>query len=191
MYNQIKKWTFLGVSALLTVAPVTDNLWSTESQLIASRSFSNWKKMYSSSGKCSILFPEDPEHLQQTMVLPDDEAELKYDVYVAGFDQKAVYMVLIAEYPMAVNETYAELSLESFLNGILTQNPHNKLIFADLITVQGHKALDFFIRTKDVYFKGRAIMANNQLYLLAMECEVQNYQEGEFNYFIDSFKFTN
>lgn len=156
----------------------------------ARKSFSSWTQMRSNSGDCQIAFPGNPEHMQQTMMLPEDEMELKYDVYVAGLDQTAVYMVLIAEYPTAVNQSYAELSLESFLNGILTQNPHNRLIFADLVEVDGHKGLDFFIRTKDVYFKGRAIMANNQLYLLAMECEVQNYHEEAFDFFIDSFQFT-
>ena len=43
-------------------------------------------------------------------------------------------------------------------------------------------------RAKGVYFKGRAIMAENHLYLLAMECDVSNYQEGNFNHFINSFE---
>ena len=80
------------------------------------------------------------------------------------------------------------MSLESFLNGLVTQHPDNTLIFADLTEVNGHKALDFFIESKGVYFKGRAIMAENNLYLLAMECEVTNYKEGNFNYFINSFE---
>ena len=178
MYNNLKKWLGLGLTMMLISAP-----------LAAESTFNEWKKMESSSGKCSIALPDVPEHMQQTMMLPEENTELKYDVYVAGQERKAVYMVLIAEYPNVVNQSYAQMSLESFLNGILTQNPYNRLIFADLVEVDGNKGLDFFIRTKDVYFKGRAIMANNQLYLLAMECEVQNYTEDEFNYFINSFQF--
>ncbi|NBO24701.1 MAG: hypothetical protein EBU93_05660 [Chlamydiae bacterium] len=151
--------------------------------------FKQWKKLQSNAGKCRIAMPEQPEHLQQKMFLPEEKTELRYDVYVAGVNQKQVYMMLIAEYPPLIDPSYAELSLESFLNGILTQNPNNRLIFADLVQVHGHKALDFFIKTKDVYFKGRAIMANNQLYLLAMECEMQHYHEPSFNFFINSFEF--
>lgn len=189
------KKIFLLASCLgLMGAPLMGEAESSSVQLTAAaannkKSFQSWKRLQSTTGKCRISFPDNPEHMQQTMMMPEDNMELKYDVYVAGLDQKAVYMVLIAEYPAMVNPSYAQLSLESFLNGILTQNPHNRLIFADLINVDGHKGLDFFIRTKDVYFKGRAIMANNQLYLLAMECEVQNYQEEDFNYFIGSFEF--
>jgi len=48
-------------------------------------------------------------------------------------------------------------------------NPGNQLIF-------------------NVYFKGRALMIKNSLYLTAMECEIQNNDEAHFKQFIDSFK---
>ncbi|MCF7806210.1 MAG: hypothetical protein K9M07_05795 [Simkaniaceae bacterium] len=179
----------IGIIALFALAPGRTQASDIEAVQVVKKSYTQWTKMHSTSGKCHIFFPDEPEHMQQTMMLPEDNSELKYEVYVAGLDQKAVYMVLIAEYPTMVDQSYSQLSLESFLNGILTQNPHNRLIFADLVNVQGHKGLDFFIRTKDVYFMGRAIMANNQLYLLAMECEMQNYQEDDFKHFINSFEF--
>lgn len=146
-----------------------------------------WKTFHSVPGKCTVALPEQPEHVRQVMPMPEDGYNLEYDVYVSAQEQKAVYMVLIAQYPPAIDMSYAESSLESFLNGILSQNPNNKLIFADLVEFNGHKALDFFIQTRGVYFKGRAIMANNNLYLLAMECETHNYKDEHFNHFIDSF----
>ena len=80
------------------------------------------------------------------------------------------------------------MSLEGFLNGILSHNPGNQLIFADLLLVNGHEALDFFIRTGPVYFKGRAMMVKNHLYLMAMECEVASYDESKYNMFVNSFQ---
>ncbi len=155
---------------------------------VSASDFSNWQNFHSVPGSCKISFPESPEHMHQTMALDDESNDLKYDVYVASQEKEAVYMVLIAQYPSFVDDTYAELSLESFLNGILKQNPQNQLIFADLIDVQGYKGLDFFIRSKGVYFKGRAVMAKNNLYLLAMECEMNKYKEHHFDYFIGSFE---
>ncbi|MEX0961344.1 MAG: hypothetical protein WDZ28_00615 [Simkaniaceae bacterium] len=156
---------------------------------VASESQSpDWKKFHSVSGKCTIAFPETPEHIKQNMSMPAEEVDLNYDVYVAADGKDAVYMVLIAEYPDFVDEAYAELSLESFLNGIVSQHPSNQLVFADLVEVQGFKGLDFFVKTKGVFFKGRAIMAKNHLYLLAMECEQSNYKDGYFSHFISSFE---
>lgn len=147
-----------------------------------------WKEFHAVSGKCTLMFPNSPEHVSEKMAMPEEGYELKYDAYISALDQKTVFMLLIAQYPDFVDESYAQMSLEGFLNGILTHNPGNQLIFADLLLVNGHEALDFFIRTGNVYFKGRAMMIRNSLYLMAMECEIQNYDEGRFKQFINSFK---
>lgn len=147
-----------------------------------------WKEFHSSTGNCSMIFPADPEHISETMVMPDEGFELNYDAYISATDQQTVFMLLVAQYPEFVDETYAQMSLEGFLNGILTHNPSNQLLFADLLLVNGHEALDFFIRTGNVYFKGRAVMVKNSLYLMAMECEIPHYDEVRYNQFVDSFK---
>jgi len=148
----------------------------------------SWKEFHSVTGKCTMAFPDVPEHVSEKMAMPEEGYELKYDAYISALDQQTVFMLLIAQYPEFVDESYAQMSLEGFLNGILTHNPGNQLIFADLLLVDGHEALDFFIRTGNVYFKGRALMVKNSLYLMAMECEIQNYDEIHFKQFINSFK---
>jgi hypothetical protein len=149
---------------------------------------SAWQEFHSVVGKCTMKFPKYPDHLSEKMRLPEEGFDLKYDAYISAMDQKTVFLLLIAQYPDFVDETYARMSLEGFLNGILTHNPNNQLIFADLSLVSGHEALDFFIRTGSVYFKGRALMVKNSLYLMAMECEVQNYDETHYNAFVESFQ---
>lgn len=152
------------------------------------KNLGGWRRFHSVQGGCTISLPNAPEHMKQIMPLSEEGYELRYDVYVSAFQRKAVYMLLVAQYPPFVNEAHAEMSLESFLNGLITQSPENKLIFADLVEVQGHIALDFFIQARGTYFKGRAVMANNNLYLLAMECEVKNYLEEHYKHFISSFE---
>jgi hypothetical protein len=147
----------------------------------------DWKEVPVSE-KCKMKFPGAPEHISEKMVMPEEGYELKYDAYISPLDQQTVFMLLIAQYPDFVDESYAQMSLESFLNGILTHNPGNQLIFADLLLVNGHEALDFFIRTGNVYFKGRALMVKNSLYLMAMECELQTYDEASYKKFVESFK---
>lgn len=151
----------------------------------------SWKDFHSVVGKCTLKFPSSPEHISEKMSVPEEGYSLKYDAYISSFDKKNVYMLLIAEYPKFVDQSLAQASLEGFLNGILANNPGNQLLFADMLLVDGKPALDFFIRTGGIYFKGRAIMVNNHLYLMAMECEVQNYNEGQYTFFVSSFKFNN
>jgi len=149
----------------------------------------DWKEFHSVVGKCTLKFPTAPEHISEKMNMPEEGYDLKYDAYIANQDKKSVYMLLIAQYPEFVDQSLAQASLEGFLNGILANNPGNQLLFADMLLVDGHQALDFFIRTGGIYFKGRAIMVKNNLYLMAMECEVQNYDEARYNFFVSSFKF--
>jgi hypothetical protein len=154
-----------------------------------SRSLSgkSWHDFQSSAGNCKMKFPVKPEHVSEKMSMPEEGYDLKYDAYISSTDPKTIFMLLIAQYPDFVDERFAHMSLEAFLNGILNHNPGNQLIFADLVLVQGHEALDFFIRSGSVYFKGRAMMVKNSLYLMAMECEVQNYDENHYDTFINSF----
>lgn len=149
----------------------------------------SWKDFHSVVGKCTLKFPVAPEHISEKMNVPEEGYNLKYDAYIATHEKKSVYMLLIAQYPEFVDQSLAQASLEGFLNGILANNPGNQLLFADMLLVEGKPALDFFIRTGGIYFKGRAIMVNNHLYLMAMECEVQHYDESQYNYFVSSFKF--
>ena len=141
-------------------------------------------------GKCSMKFPSNAERVSEKMQVEGAGFALQYDAYIASSEANSVFMLLVAEYPDFVDEQFARMSLEAFLNGILTHNPANQLLFADLVLVQGYEGLDFFIRSGAVYFKGRAVMVRNQLYLMAMECEVQNYDESNYNNFVDSFVLT-
>lgn len=182
----LKGVLFASVAALLTLLYPTDAT-AEQSKKQKEIAASGWQEFHSVVGKCKMKFPNHPEHVSENMAMPEEGYDLRYDAYISSVDQKSVFMLLIAQYPDFVDETYAQMSLESFLNGILSHNPGNQLIFADLLLVNGREALDFFIRTGSVFFKGRAMMVKNSLYLMAMECEMQHYDEDTFKAFINSF----
>ena len=192
MNNGIKKIVALSMLSLIAaIAPAeaakTEQLKKTAET--ANVGQIDWKEFHSVVGQCTLKFPNSPEHISEKMNVPEEGYDLKYDAYIANMEKKSVYMLLIAQYPTFVDQSLSQASLEGFLNGILANNPGNQLLFADMLLVDGKPALDFFIRTGGIYFKGRAIMVKNQLYLMAMECEVQNYDEARYNYFVTSFKF--
>ncbi|NGX38011.1 MAG: hypothetical protein K1000chlam2_01180 [Chlamydiae bacterium] len=190
MKKGLKTFAILSMASLLApfASAEASNL-SQEHQEVVQVANPDWKDFYSVVGKCTLKFPTSPEHISEKMSVPEEGYDLKYDAYISSVDKKSVYMLLIAQYPEFVDQSLAQASLEGFLNGILANNPGNQLLFADMLLVDGKPALDFFIRTGGIYFKGRAIMVNNQLYLMAMECQVQNYDESRYNYFVSSFQF--
>lgn len=186
IYQTIKGVAIAAVATLtLSMNPIAA---SEKAAATASKQENLWQEFHCAVGHCTMQFPKYPDHLSEKLRLPEEGFDLKYDAYISAVDQKTIFLLLIAQYPDFVDQSYARMSLEGFLNGILTHNPNNQLIFADLSLVNGHEALDFFIRTGGVYFKGRALMVKNSLYLMAMECEVQNYDEGHYKKFVDSFQ---
>jgi hypothetical protein len=194
MKKEIKEivWgTLIGVFAgtYLLLAPV--KAIADEQMAVIEQKLIEWTDFHSVAGQCKMKFPNLPEHVSEKLSVPEEGYDMKYDAYISASDQESMFMLLIAQYPEFVDESFAQMSLETFLNGILTHNPSNQLIFADLALVEGHEALDFFIRTGSVYFKGRAVMVKNSLYLMAMECEMQNYDEDHFNTFVESFSLVN
>jgi hypothetical protein len=186
IYNKISR----ACIALLGAGFLTVSSYGFSSETVSSEEIAievSWQEMHSDSGKCSMKFPGLPEHVSETMQMDEEGVSLQYDAYIASKDSSTVFMLLVAQYPDFVDERFAHMSLEAFLNGILTNNPSNQLLFADLVLIQGYEGLDFFIRSGSTYFKGRALMVKNQLYLMAMECAVQNYDETHYNTFVDSF----
>ena len=177
------------IVSTLSCVPLIANPSPIDGQIAQVKDELKWQDFYCTSGQCTLKFPSAPEHISEKMSVPEEGYELKYDAYIASEDKKSVYMLLVAQYPEFVDQSLAQASLEGFLNGVLANNPGGQLLFADMLLVEGKPALDFFIRTGGVYFKGRAIMVQNQLYLMAMECEVQNYDEGGYKLFVSSFKF--
>lgn len=189
--NRVKKTCMFAVKGLfvggclLGMSPLG---FSAESKANKAAVSKDWNKIESKQGKCSMHFPNEAEHVSETMKIDEEGTELKYDAYIAAAtNAETVFMLLIAEYPDFVDEEFAQMSLEAFLNGILTHGASTQLLFADLVLVQGHQGMDFFIRNGANYFKGRALMVKNQLYLMAMECKVADYDEAHYDKFVSSF----
>ena len=164
--------------------------YSLETVAVASQekvATTNWQEVKSKPGKCSMSFPSNAEHVTETMKIDEDGTELKYDAYISATENDSVFMLLIAQYPDFVDDSFAQMSLEAFLNGILSQGSGSQLLFADLVLVHGHEGLDFFIKTGANYFKARVVMVKSKLYLMAMECKVSDYNESHYDRFVNSF----
>ncbi|MCH9611658.1 MAG: hypothetical protein S4CHLAM102_01280 [Chlamydiia bacterium] len=151
--------------------------------------FASWKQKKGLKGGCYSVFPTEPQHLNQRIAMGDGGKELIYDVYIADLDRKEVFMVLVAEYPKKVDEKYELMTLENLLNSILNQSSSNRLVSADIIEIQGRKAIEFAIESNNVSFKGRAVMNDQFLHLVAMECDTRNFRQEHYQYFIEQFGF--
>lgn len=144
-----------------------------------------WKDFFSIPGRCHIQFPSDPQHLQQKM--GEEQDLLSYDVYVAGDSNKIVYFLLVASFPINMNEEQKHQCLEGFLSGILTNNPDNELVDAQIVHLEGKNGIDFQIKNGERHFQGRVLAHENLMYLLACECDKEYFSFEDFKKYLSSF----
>ncbi len=149
---------------------------------------SGWRKMYSKSGECVIDFPSAPQMVEQSVKLADTGQRLNYDIYLAPYEDKGVFLLLIATYPLPLSGGHEVAGLEGLLKGIVGHSPDHSLIFADLVDYHGHPALNFLIQGQMSYFRGQAVMVGNKLFLIAMEGRKESMQENIFTRFLKSFQ---
>jgi hypothetical protein len=125
-YIQEMQAAFLGLGLCFSPAFVRASDTTSIQEVMVER---NWQEVKMGPGKCSMKFPNQPEHVSETMQMEGVEFSLQYDAFIASSDTKAIFMLLVAQYPDFVDEQFAHASLEAFLNGILTHNPNNQLFW--------------------------------------------------------------
>jgi hypothetical protein len=148
-----------------------------------------WQKTFAKTGECHISFPTAPKMIQQNLPLSDGVSKLSYDVYLAPHENKGVFLLLIATYPMPMADGHEVAGLEGLLSGIVNHNAENELVFADLTNLQGHPAMNFLVQGGESYFRGHACMVGNKLYLIAMEGHKGDLDEAVYARFLKSFQF--
>jgi len=151
---------------------------------------SSWKAITAKTGDCRISFPSVPKLIQQSLKVSEQGHKLSYDVYLAPLTEQSLCLLLVATYPFPLKGGHELAGIEGLLNGILGQNPDNKLLFANVIDHSGHKAVDFMVQSSTSYFRGQALMVGNKLYLLAIEGKAGALDEKSFNKFAGSFALT-
>lgn len=149
---------------------------------------SSWTQVFAEGGKCSISFPTKPQQIQQSLPLADGINRLQYDVYLAPHEDKGVFLLLVATYPMPISGGNEIAGLEGLLKGILNHHPNNELVYAELIDLMGKPAMDFLVEGTSSYFRGQAVMIENQLYLIAMEGILGKTDEKMYQKFLNTFK---
>lgn len=148
-----------------------------------------WKEFVCQEGKCKVSFPMHPQHVKERMFLPTAGAWIEYDVYLSALQKSALFVLMIAEYPVKIAEEQVNSCLQSFLKGMVGKSGTNQLIFADLTEVGGRKALEFFLEANKSFFRGKIFLADNKLFLLAVECKEPKESENLYGTFSESFSY--
>jgi hypothetical protein len=142
----------------------------------------DWIEYHSQKGNCLLFFPNVPTHIKEQLPI-NATTFLPYDVYVANHED-SIFLLLVAHYPMELNQEQAKTGLNAFVEGLLSHkeeivqkifNPHVKENF-----------VEFFLQTKQRTLEGKAFVIGNKLYLLAAESGL-GYKKEWHHKFLHSF----
>lgn len=197
-----KGWIFFSViiGALLISAIFTDTYFknknndkiSKEAINKVSNYFSDnseWKEFNSTTGQFKATFPTYPTHETENQEITDNVV-LKMDSYTSVVADNTSYAINFATYPLGIDVSDAETSLEGGINGIVAAYTGNKLIFSDFTVFSGHKAINYLIENKNegIFLKGKNILAGQTLYQLMVAYPNGSYNDADYNKFINSFQ---
>lgn len=157
------------------------------SVLLSSYSYT-WEKLYSIEGQCEISFPNKAHHMKQVVPIKDLNAFMNYDVYMSFIDdENSICMMIVVDFPSEIDKTKEKQSLEGFINGVLNYKEEKKLLYANFSEFDGYNALNFLLENDNRFFKGKAIIADSRLYLIAMEYNCNLDLDQTYNKYIKSF----
>lgn len=161
------------------------------SVMISSYSYT-WEKLYSIEGECEISFPNKPHHMKQVVPVQDLNAFMNYDIYMSFVDdENSICMMIVVDFPTEIDITKEKQSLEGFINGVINYKEDKKLLYANFSEFNQLNALDFLLESDNRFFKGKAIIADSKLYLIAMEYNSNLDLDKIFNKYIESFNLKN
>lgn len=159
--------------------------------LVSSLQKNNWETFTSKKSGFSVKLPGKPEHIQQTINIPQTDLEISYNTYLTEVDETAVYVISVWNYPHQIDMSEPDVNLKEGFGGMLTALPGSQVLQMDMGQLQGFNSLDFLVKNEDLYFQGRLVLVYNTLYqVFAVYRSGENMSDNCIR-FIDSFKLLN
>lgn len=152
---------------------------------------SDWKSFTSTQGNFSIVFPTEPQEIDQKIDIPKTELSIQYQTYLSEPHDNVVYVVSVWTYPPEIDMSRPEVNLQDGFGGMLSALPGSEVISMEMKDFQGFKGLEFLVKSEDIYFQGMLILANNTLYQVFAVYKESEKELVDYQKFIGSFTFLN
>ncbi|MEG0036962.1 MAG: hypothetical protein RR796_04205 [Victivallaceae bacterium] len=148
-----------------------------------------WKSFKFKDEGFAIDLPTIPAHSKQTIEIPQSNLTITYDTYVSELNEDAVYVVSVWEYPNQIDMSSPEINLQEGFSGMLSALPESQILLMKAKENQGFKALEFWVKNEEIFFKGELISAGNKLYqLFVVYKDNESKDSVDYPKFISSFK---
>lgn len=147
-----------------------------------------WEAFQSAKGGFEVKFPVKPEHVKQSINIPNSKLVIHYDTFVSEPSDSVVYVVSVWNYPSEIDLSRPEVNLQDGFGGMLSALPGSKVLDMGMTPFDGHQSLKFLVQNDDIYFQGRLILVHNTLYQVFAVYRDKVDMEKNYQTFMDSFK---
>lgn len=157
--------------------------------LAAVSSFEEWRQFTSPLNHFQAFFPALPQHATESTIDPKTQKTRKYDMFVSQEHNGTTFMIQLISYENDDPLLAPEKVLTHIVDEMMLANPKNELTSSSEGKFQGYRSLDFSLKNPQGKIKGKAFIVNQTLYLISYISSTENFNEQEYQHFIDHFQF--
>lgn len=147
-----------------------------------------WERFASDDNGFSIMLPSKPEHIKQSINVPDTKLKIDYDTYVSEPSESVVYVISVWHYPHEIDMSKPEINLQDGFGGMLSALPGSQVIKMEIGKVKDFKSLEFLVKNEGIYFQGKLILVYNTLYQVFTVYRDNVDMSKDYSKFINSFE---
>src|ERR1700722_9556448 len=78
-----------------------------------------WQEFTADESGFSVMLPTKPDHIQQSIDVPNTKLKINYDTYVSEPSDSVVYVVSVWHYPSEIDMSHPEVNLQDGFGGML------------------------------------------------------------------------
>lgn len=173
-----------------SLVPLATTPGQEEVSNLAIQGFEGWREFVSPKNDFKVLLPTLPHHA--TEQLNDGKTKLpkKYDTFVTEKKDGTAFIITRVELPEEIHAAEREQILRDVVNDLLAHNQDNKLKMMQMGAFHDQMSVDFSLQNQEVGVVGKAFLEGRMLYVLTMLSKLDNLNESQFNFFVNSFQLT-
>jgi hypothetical protein len=150
--------------------------------------FHTWNEFSPENGLFKVLLPATPQYVSDMVIDPKTLEPRKYETYALAANNGVGYIINVISLPPS--SKLDEESLKTAVTDMLERNKENKLKQMKMGVFREKPALDFSLGNKDVLIEGKVMAHDNKIYILSMIGKEDSFDKKNFDFFINSFHFT-
>lgn len=147
-----------------------------------------WREFSFKPAHFKVWLPALPQHVTDTVIDQKTQESHKYETFATAGDSGAAFMVNAITMSGAIPPS--EEALKKVVSSMLERNKDNTLNKMTMGTFQGMRALDFSLNNGNVLIVGKVFAHDDTVYILSMVDEKNRFNVKEFDFFVNSFEFT-